>query len=65
MPMPNARIQINPNYTGQDLFNPDGSPVIDSKGQPSYRIVDANGKPLSQGHLGIVDADVTTLSPLG
>ncbi len=65
MPMPNARIQINPNYTGKDLFNPDGSPVIDSKGQPSYRIVDTNGRPLPQGRLGTVDADVTTLSPLG
>jgi flagellar hook protein FlgE len=65
MPMLNARIQINPNYTGKELFGPDGRPLVDSHGQPSYRVVDTNNNPLPQGRLGTVDADVTTLNPLG
>jgi flagellar basal body rod protein FlgG len=65
LPMPGARIQINPNYSGKELFGTDGRPLVDSNGQPSYRVIDANNNPIPQGRLGTVDVDVTTLNPLG
>ncbi|MCL6637116.1 MAG: flagellar basal body protein [Alicyclobacillus sp.] len=64
LPIPGGRIRINPAYQGKDLFQPDGLPVVDSAGNPSYSVIDANGNPVA-GRLGVVDADVTQLNPLG
>jgi|GEM_PF-1593354 len=63
-PIPQGRIVMNPNYQGGALFNTDGSAVIDKNGQPSYRVVNQNGTPIP-GRLGLVDADITQLKPLG
>ncbi|WP_035462269.1 flagellar basal body rod C-terminal domain-containing protein [Alicyclobacillus macrosporangiidus] len=64
LPILNGRIRINPNYTGTDLFGPDGEPVVDQNGQASYSVIDTNGNVI-QGRLGTVDADVAQLQPLG
>lgn len=65
LPIPGARIVLNTNYQGTDLFGPTGSAVTDSQGQPSYRVVSATGAPIAGARLGTVDADVSQLSPLG
>lgn len=65
LPIANGRIVVNGSYHGTDLFAPDGSPVIDSAGQPSYKVVDTNGNAIAGAKLGTVDADVTQLNPLG
>ncbi|SFU65704.1 flagellar hook-basal body protein [Alicyclobacillus macrosporangiidus] len=64
LPILNGRIRINPNYTGTELFGPDGGPVVDAQGQASYSVIDTNGNVIA-GRLGTVDADVTQLQPLG
>lgn len=64
-PLPNARIQLNSRYTGTDLFAPNGGPVYDSNGQPSYKVVTTAGQPVTGARLGLVDADISTLTPLG
>jgi flagellar hook protein FlgE len=64
LPVQNGRIVINTAYTGTDLFQSDGSPVTDTQGNPSYRVLDTNGNPIT-GRLGTVDADVAQLNPLG
>ncbi|WP_067926769.1 flagellar hook-basal body protein [Alicyclobacillus shizuokensis] len=64
-PIVGARIVINPNYQGDTLFAADGGPVFDAAGQPSYEVVGANNQPLAGARLGLVDADVTQLQPLG
>jgi flagellar hook protein FlgE len=63
-PIIGAQIVINPNYQGKTLFAPNGQPVTDSNGQPSYHVVNAQGQ-IIPGSLGTVNADVTSLSPLG
>ncbi|QQE78754.1 flagellar basal body rod C-terminal domain-containing protein [Alicyclobacillus sp. SO9] len=63
-PIANGRIVMNPNYSGKTLFNSQGGPVTDANGQPSYQVLNTNGTPV-QGHLGLVDANVNTLKPLG
>jgi len=65
LPIANARIVVNNNYHGTDLFAPNGSPVVDASGQPSYTVVGANGAPIAGARLGTVNADVTQLNPLG
>ncbi|MCL6594500.1 MAG: flagellar basal body rod protein, partial [Alicyclobacillus sp.] len=64
VPIPGGRIRINAAFQGKELFQTDGMPVIDSAGNPSYSVMDANGNPVA-GRLGVVDADVTQLQPLG
>ncbi|MCY0888011.1 MAG: flagellar basal body rod protein [Alicyclobacillaceae bacterium] len=63
--LPGGRIVINANYTGTALFAPDGGPVYDSAGQPSYRVLGANGQPIAGARLGTVNVDVTQVTPLG
>lgn len=46
-PIPNARVHVNPQFKGLDLFGEDGSPVVDAAGHPSYQVVDAKGQPLA------------------
>ncbi len=65
LPIPNARIQINPNYQGQDIFQANGSPVVGQNGQASYTVIDTNGNKVTGAKLGTVNADVTKLTPLG
>ncbi|WP_188883386.1 flagellar basal body rod C-terminal domain-containing protein, partial [Alicyclobacillus cellulosilyticus] len=65
LPLPQARIVINPAYQGHDLFAPNGDPVYDQHGQPSYRVVGPGGQVVPGARLGLVDADVTRLVPLG
>ncbi|MDQ0189396.1 flagellar basal body rod protein [Alicyclobacillus cycloheptanicus] len=65
LPIPGAHIVINTNYQGTDLFSPTGGPVVDQNGQPSYRVIGANGTVIPGARLGTVDADVTQLQPLG
>jgi flagellar hook protein FlgE len=65
LPLAGARIRINPNYQGSDLFGANGEPLVDNHGQPSYQVVDLAGRPVAGAHLGLVDADVTELEPLG
>ncbi|MCL6631811.1 MAG: flagellar basal body rod protein [Alicyclobacillus herbarius] len=60
-----ARIRLNPAYQGTTLFGPDGQPVYDTQGQPSYTVVGVNNQPIPGARLGVVDADVTQLEPLG
>lgn len=64
-PIPGGRIRLNPAYQGKDLFAPDGMPVRDGNGNLSYEVVDTNGRVINGAKLGTVDADITTLSPLG
>lgn len=64
-PIAGGRITINSNYSGQSLFGPGGQALTDAQGQPSYRVYGANGNVVAGARLGTVDADVTTLSPLG
>jgi flagellar hook protein FlgE len=63
-PLVNARIVLNPNYHGSDIFAADGTPVV-YQGQTSYQVVDATGKTIPGARLGTVAADVTQLTPLG
>lgn len=65
LPIQNGRIQINPNYQGQDIFKANGSPVIGQNGQPSFSVVDTNGNKIAGAKLGTVNVDVTKLTPLG
>ncbi len=60
-----ARILLNPNYQGQTIFQPDGSPATDSKGVSAYTVQDGNGRVIPNAKLATVNADITTLSPLG
>ena len=64
-PIVNGRIVLNANYQGTDLFGPGGEPVVDKSGQPSYRVTDTAGNPLTGAKLGTVNADVSQLTPLG
>lgn len=65
LPVPGARIVVNPRYQGEQLFAADGRPLVDKAGQPSYRVLDAAGNPVAQARLGLVDVDVSRLQPLG
>lgn len=65
LPLPQARIVVNPAYQGHDLFAQNGDPVYDQHGQPSYRVVGPGGQAVPGARLGLVDADVTRLVPLG
>jgi flagellar hook protein FlgE len=68
LPLYNARIVINPAYRGTALFSADGGPVIDANGQPSYTVRPAGnlaGAPVAGARLGLVDANVQQLAPLG
>ncbi|MBX6352132.1 MAG: hypothetical protein IRZ10_02255 [Thermoflavifilum sp.] len=63
-----ARIVINPNYRGQDLFGTDGAPLVDAGGEPSYTVRPAanlTGPAIAGARLGLVDANVANLQPLG
>lgn len=64
-PILGASIRMNPNYHGTSLFNTDGTPVVDNAGQPSYTVVSQTSANVAGARLGTVDADVTTLAPLG
>ncbi|MBF8376922.1 flagellar basal body rod protein [Alicyclobacillus mali] len=60
-----GRIVVNPLYHGTQIFSQNGTPVYDANGQPSFRVYDAQGNLVAGGRLGLVDADVTQLQPLG
>ncbi|GMA57570.1 hypothetical protein GCM10025858_20730 [Alicyclobacillus sacchari] len=60
-----GRIEVNPAYTGTQLFGANGQALYDANGQPSYRVYDANNQLVQGGRLGLVNADVTQVSPLG
>ncbi|SIS72310.1 flagellar basal body rod C-terminal domain-containing protein [Alicyclobacillus vulcanalis] len=60
-----GRLVVNPLYHGTQIFSESGAPVYDANGQPSFRVYDAQGKQVAGGRLGLVDADVTQLEPLG
>ena len=45
-PIPNARVVLNPQYKGLDLFGENGGPVVNAAGQPSYLIEGPGGKKL-------------------
>ncbi|QSO51099.1 flagellar basal body rod protein [Alicyclobacillus curvatus] len=64
-PIQNGRIVMNTAYHGTAIFNNNGTPVVDSQGNPSYFVETTNGQRLQGGRLGTVNADVTTLKPLG
>ncbi|WP_206830641.1 flagellar basal body rod C-terminal domain-containing protein [Alicyclobacillus fructus] len=60
-----GRIVVNPLYHGTQIFSQNGTPVYDANGQPSFRVYDAQGNLVPGGRIGLVDADVTQLQPLG
>ncbi|KRW92310.1 flagellar basal body rod protein [Alicyclobacillus tengchongensis] len=64
-PIVGGRIEVNPAYTGTQLFGANGQALYDANGQPSYRVYGANNQIVQGGHLGLVNADVTQISPLG
>ncbi len=65
MPIPGGRIILSPAYQGTELFQPDGNPVTDNNGNLSYQAVGANGQAIPGAKLGTVNADITSISPLG
>lgn len=65
-PLLQSAIELNPAYQGQSVFGPDGAPLVDGAGQPSYRIVDAaTGAPLANATFAPVAVNVDTLQALG
>ncbi|WP_062308180.1 flagellar basal body rod C-terminal domain-containing protein [Alicyclobacillus sendaiensis] len=60
-----GRIVVNPLYHGTQIFSQNGTPVYDANGQPSFRVYNAQGQLVPGGRMGLVDADVTQLQPLG
>ncbi|SDW90047.1 Flagellar basal body rod FlgEFG protein C-terminal [Alicyclobacillus hesperidum] len=64
-PIVGGRIEINPAYQGTQLFGANGQALVDTSGQPSYRVYNANNQIVPGAHLGLVNADVTHVSPLG
>lgn len=65
VPVQGYRIVINPKYHGSAIFQSDGQPVTDAQGQASYYVTDANGNRVQGFRLGVVNANVGLLDPLG
>lgn len=65
VPVPTDRIVLNPKYQGTQRFQPNGKPVLDTQGQPSFQVIDKNGNVVTGLQLGTVDANTALLSPLG
>lgn len=64
-PVASDRIVLNSKYQGTQLFQADGTPVLDALGNPSFQIVNPNGTPVTGVRLGTVNAKTASLGPLG
>ncbi len=64
-PLLQSAVMLNPAYTGQNYFGPNGAPLHAANGQPSYLVVTPGGRPLAGAHFGAVGVDTGTLRALG
>lgn len=64
-PILNSAVRLNPAYRGASYFGPEGQPLYDKAGQPSYQVVDVNGRPIAGAAFGATSVDVGTLQALG